>query len=69
VKPLKTKKYYVGRRDGVMKVFRDEKGATKYTTDSVALYQEESDSTLIFIRVVGIKATADEVARILQNAP
>jgi hypothetical protein len=56
---------YCGRKAGKMMAFDTPEEATTYTDDSVALYEGPSNNDLHFVRVVGIKATADECAALL----
>lgn len=56
---------YCGRKAGKMMAFDTEEEARAYTDDSVALYEGPSNDDLHFMRVVCIKATADECAALL----
>lgn len=66
------KRYYVGRKqDGTMHSFpATKKGlrdAEEYTDNSVALYEGKGDSELTFVRVMSIKASAEDCANLLME--
>lgn len=60
---------YAAKKDGVMKLFKTEQEAYEYADadSSIAQYRTDDGTNFDFVKVVGLKTSAENAARILQS--
>ena len=60
---------YAAKKDGVMRLFQTEQEAYDYADadSSIAQYGTDDGTNFDFIKVVGVKTSAENAARILQS--
>lgn len=73
-KPKRKKKVsgsfeFAGRKDGETKLFKTEEEAFEYAepNSTIAKYATTNGSDFTFVEVVGIKTTAGQIGRLLQQ--
>jgi hypothetical protein len=60
---------YAAKKDGVMRLFQTEQEAYDYADDdsSIAQYTTDDGTNFDFVKVVGIKTSAENAVKILQS--
>ena len=68
-KKVKESFEFAGRKDGVMKLFKTEEEAFEYAepNSTIAQYKTTNGTDFDFVKVVGIKTSAGQIGKLLQE--
>jgi hypothetical protein len=60
---------YAAKKDGVMRLFQTEQEAYDYADvdSTIAQYTTDDGTNFDFVKVVGVKTSAENIAKILQS--